>query len=1338
MRLFSYLTGTKLRVAGAGIIAVAIFSFLTLFPFNSVQAAGSTFDKETDPTTIFKTIKYYQGIKACSEAGKFKTTVSGDDIDKGPRWWIDAGASRMTLGTYIDKWGDKNGLTTCAGESDDQPGWIEDAFQTYGFDPDGGEATLKKMGYTCSTVNNTRECKKGDINGTILGKVKDTPYLKGTSIGDTNGQLYKVATYWGALGALQQSCGAKVGGSSNIYSLSTVQTNGTIKKQDWTIPTSGTIYAGIDPITDMGSSNTDSCRSTLVNAVNDNADDFQIWQSKSICASTYPQLTSDMALASCAAGRANATNATYCMGVTFKNACFLGAGNPTDANGKTAGELCMESYGTDAGLVGACINGAVNRANPSYCSSTYPAPDSLNSSGQPLADTNKAKRDACTHGATKLAVAGGGAVLSESGTPEDPNKDTTATSCIVDGIGWMVCPLLNALGGLGDAMYGWIDSVLRLQPLTATNAAGGESAQFTAWRNIRNLANVVLVIGFIIIIFSQLTSMGMSNYGVKKTLPRLIIVAIAINTSFYIMAIAVDITNIAGVGIHQIFSTLAPDASSATMNAAEIIGAFVTGAGAVAVAGTVVTIAATAGGLSLGVLGLMALPVIAVVVLALLAAVATLFIRNALIVVLIVIAPLAIAAYLLPNTQNLFTKWRKLFVSMLVLFPMAALLFAGAKFAASVVVVSDQPLSALAAIFIMAAPLGMLPWLIKSSNSLLGNIGGKLMGMAQKVRNPIKGATAGQIEKQKAAYQAGRRNFFGARQAEGRTNMAQRWSNRRMSRNAETENLKGEAQENWREMAVDGSTKAGQRAAHALDEQQTHHTRKAANDSTFKVRSDRRKATAGTADHAYNVAAENNAVESNAIGEQLREAQSMRVLSNPGLNAIDTAGRAAKVRTARNEARTQSQFDQRTQTDAGLAAAIQSTKRAEEASKTVRAEQDATFATAKSTDPGLLQLQHRQVEATAQSDRAAVALERAQQANVNTMNAKLDSAASKKEQGALQQQLDQRVTEATSAQGAAELVAQGYDAATVARIQGAQVESAVANSATAAAQRVQQAEFTEAVTSSSGPGSLAEQMAGIDTVHGEALVGAQAIETQRKAYESNVTAYSIQHRDAGVGTDSLLAYAQGSDPANPGRNLTTEEREAAGRAVVDSGNIDAVKPYLEYLSTALNNAAGNPEEISAVQNLQKAFADRIGSSAGKPMGLGPGEIEALRNGAYETPEITLVASGQMTSAQAAASPTLQTANGIQTFNTIVAKGVSAEAWSNMDKNDIGQITQLGKEKVIPPERAATMVESLKTALTDRRINVRIKERERKFLRDLYAELNNGDVSALPANIQNIP
>lgn len=48
-----------------------------------------------------------------------------------------------------------------------------------------------------------------------------------------------------------------------------------------------------------------------------------------------------------------------------------------------------------------------------------------------------------------------------------------------------------------------------------------------------------------------------------------------------------------------------------------------------------------------------------------------------------------------------------------------------------------------------------------------------------------------------------------------------------------------------------------------------------------------------------------------------------------------------------------------------------------------------------------------------------------------------------------------------------------------------------------------------------------------------------------------------------------------------------------------------------------------------------------------------------------------------------------------------------------------------------------MIDSIKTSLTDPRISVRIKERERKILRDLYSTLG-GDVTGLPANIQNIP
>lgn len=958
----------------------------------------------------------------------------------------------------------------------------------------------------------------------------------------------------------------------------------------------------------------------------------------------------------------------------------------------------------------ACENGYANKSKPTYCATTY-TPKTINYQGATIENTQKAEQDACLYGRSitpeQLAAAVNGIVDSDIPPPDGGGGDDTATSCVVDGIGWMVCPLLNAFGGLSDAMYGWIDSVLRLQPLSLSS----ESPQFIAWQSIRNIANVLLVIAFLVIIFSQLTSMGVSNYGVKKTLPRLVIVALAINTSFYLMAIAVDLTNIIGVGLHSIFSTLAPDADASTMNAAGVIGALVTGTGTAIVAGTAITFAAASAG-SFSTLALMALPVIGVAILGLLAAVATLFIRNALVVVLIVISPLAFAAYLLPNTQSLFAKWRKLFISMLVLFPMAALLFGGSKFAASVIVTADQPLSALAAIFIMAVPLGMLPWLVKSSNSLLGNIGGRLSGLASKARNPLTRATQGAVDKSKAASLAGRRNMFGFKQKPGRTNMAQRMNNRRMSREAEIGNLKGESEENWREMAISGTGggkngKAAARAQAALKGQQDH--------STLKGRNDAR-------------------------AQEMHTAR----INTPGsvIGQMDTEAREAKLATARNEAQTQQRFDQHVQANQGLTQTLQDTRRAEETSKTVKAEQDHAFEQLKSTDPALRGLRDRQADAqlktTALAEQSAVETQRRQKVVPGLLDVRLATEASKKERGALDQEIGQMVAEASSAKGGAELIANGVDAATVLQIQNAQVQSAVATSATAAAQRVQQGELTEAIKQNTN--GIATDMAGIDDTHGEALVTAQAIETQRKAYESNVTAYSIQHRDSGVGTTALSLIAQSKDAqgnALPANTYTTEEREAAGRAVVDSGNIDEVKPYVDYLSTALANAS-TPEEEATVRNLQKAFGEKISSSPAKPMGLGPGEIEALRNGEYATPSLTANAAAALTPAQIQTPPTsLQSANGIQTFNTLIEKGVSADAWSSMDKNDMYEITRIAGDGVLPQARKDTMIDSIKTSLTDPRISVRIKERERKILRDLYSTLG-GDVTGLPANIQNIP
>ena len=54
---------------------------------------------------------------------------------------------------------------------------------------------------------------------------------------------------------------------------------------------------------------------------------------------------------------------------------------------------------------------------------------------------------------------------------------------------------------------------------------------FKHWVTFRDIANVFFVIMIAIIIFSQVTGAGISSYGIKKMLPKIIIYAILVNIS---------------------------------------------------------------------------------------------------------------------------------------------------------------------------------------------------------------------------------------------------------------------------------------------------------------------------------------------------------------------------------------------------------------------------------------------------------------------------------------------------------------------------------------------------------------------------------------------------------------------------------------------------------------------------------------------------------------------------------------------------------------------------------------------------------------------------------------
>lgn len=306
-------------------------------------------------------------------------------------------------------------------------------------------------------------------------------------------------------------------------------------------------------------------------------------------------------------------------------------------------------------------------------------------------------------------------------------------SCQVPGgVGWVICPVSNFLATAVDWSYTQLEAFLAVQPLTLTNP---NDSMYTAWNIARSIANVAFVIAFLIIIYSYTTNLGISNYGLKKMIPRLIIAAVAVNLSFIICAVVIDASNILGYSIQDVLMTIrddlfnsAADVPNANQNwnwellTASILGGGV-GLGALALAtyGSAISFVYMLVPLLIG------LALVGLVILLILAA------RQAIIVILVIIAPLAFVAYLLPNTEKLFERWRGLFTTMLVFFPIFSLVFGGAQLAGAITI---QNASSVAMIIlglaIQIAPLVIMPIILRFSGGLLGKIAGI-------INNPSKG-----------------------------------------------------------------------------------------------------------------------------------------------------------------------------------------------------------------------------------------------------------------------------------------------------------------------------------------------------------------------------------------------------------------------------------------------------------------------------------------------------------------------------------------------------------------------------------------------------------------------
>lgn len=256
----------------------------------------------------------------------------------------------------------------------------------------------------------------------------------------------------------------------------------------------------------------------------------------------------------------------------------------------------------------------------------------------------------------------------------DPNEDVDPDTigqtdgdepvCTGGAMGWILCPLSTGAAGAMEVVGGIVQGLMHVQPLSI--AAPETEPVYIIWNTMRNIANILFIIFFLIIIGSYITSVGISNYGIKRTLPRLVIAAILVNISYFLCAIMIDIFNIIGGSIEGLFQT-GINAAVGQMEGYDSGGAsgWQIGSYFVLFGGVLAAVIKVAGP---SILLLLLPPLISA-----LGAILTLFIillaRQFIVTLLVIVSPLIAVAWLLPGTEQYFKKGLNLFFSMLVSYP---------------------------------------------------------------------------------------------------------------------------------------------------------------------------------------------------------------------------------------------------------------------------------------------------------------------------------------------------------------------------------------------------------------------------------------------------------------------------------------------------------------------------------------------------------------------------------------------------------------------------------------------------------------------------------------------
>jgi hypothetical protein len=339
-----------------------------------------------------------------------------------------------------------------------------------------------------------------------------------------------------------------------------------------------------------------------------------------------------------------------------------------------------------------------------------------------------------------------GAETDTDGAVNEPELacDVTFDLTTIFSLKWLVCPVINAATAAVGVLEDVINNLLKVDTKDIFNDSDANNAYHTAWNSFRAFALGLIVIAALVMVVGQAAGVEILDaYTVRKVLPRLLFAAIFIALSWDILEFLTSLSNDAGTGIRTLIY-----APFQALNKNNELGGG---------SSFVLALIGTGGALAFGWIGLLSFALTGL--LAALVAFAILVFRKMLILLLLMMAPFAIACYVLPNTQKGWEIWKGGLLSALIVFPIISAFIAIGRVFSITAFNSPgiQTVNQIIAVIAYFAPYFLISMAFRLAGGFIATVGGVVNDRSRGAFDRLKNFRGNKVNENMSKMAAGRR-----------------------------------------------------------------------------------------------------------------------------------------------------------------------------------------------------------------------------------------------------------------------------------------------------------------------------------------------------------------------------------------------------------------------------------------------------------------------------------------------------------------------------------------------------------------------------------------------------